>query len=356
MASPVTNFGKVTVSTGYDAAATSIVLSSGHGSRLPTTFSFPIPWWNATDYSDPADDPQREIVTVTNRSTDTLTIVRGVEGTSASTKNTAGKTYKMVLSLTKAMWDSLPMPWGISGLTYQNNVTDATNDLDIVAGQCRDATNVDMLVLSALTKRSDAVWAVGTNAGMLDTGAVGNNNYYLWAIKRVDTGVTDVLSSLSSTAPTMPTNYTLKRLFGWFKRVGGTIVAFHTYEIEGGGLDYSWDSPTLDIDLATTLTTTRRTDALKVPLNFSVNASINVAIDDGSGPAVWIYCPDQADLAPSNTAAPLASGRMNVSGTPFQWTQQVRTSATGTIAARSNVATVDSYKVVTLGFTWARRT
>jgi hypothetical protein len=34
---------------------------------------------------------------------------------------------------------------------------------------------------------------------------------------------------------------------------------------------------------------------------------------------------------------------------------RVRTSATGTIAARANVATIDSYRVSTMGFTWARR-
>lgn len=31
----VKNFGKVTVNTGYDSSATSIVLSSGHGAKLP---------------------------------------------------------------------------------------------------------------------------------------------------------------------------------------------------------------------------------------------------------------------------------------------------------------------------------
>ena len=107
MGTPVTNFGKVTVSTTYDAVATSIVLTTGHGSRLPSTFPYPLTWWNATDNADPADDGNKEIVIVTNRSGDTLTITRAGEGTSASTKNTGGKVYKMVLGLTKAMWDSL---------------------------------------------------------------------------------------------------------------------------------------------------------------------------------------------------------------------------------------------------------
>lgn len=93
------NFGKVTVSTGYDAAAVTIVLNAGDGAKLPAV-SFNAVWWNALDYADPTDDPNREIVRVTNISTDTLTVTRAQEGTSASTKNTAGKVYKMIAGLT----------------------------------------------------------------------------------------------------------------------------------------------------------------------------------------------------------------------------------------------------------------
>ena len=93
------NFAKVTLSTGYDASATTVVLTTGGGALLPAV-SFNATWWNATDYSDPTDDPNVEIVRITNISTDTLTITRAQEGTSASTKNTAGKTYKMIAGLT----------------------------------------------------------------------------------------------------------------------------------------------------------------------------------------------------------------------------------------------------------------
>jgi hypothetical protein len=93
------NFAKGTVSQGYDASATSIVLNSGHGARFPA-IPFNATWWNITDYLDPADDPNVEIVRVTNISTDTLTVVRGQEGISASTKNTNGKTYKLAAGVT----------------------------------------------------------------------------------------------------------------------------------------------------------------------------------------------------------------------------------------------------------------
>lgn len=270
----------------------------------------------------------------------------GAAGTIPMSRAAASLKLAYVAALNKAIY----------GLTYANNGADATNDLDIAAGGCMDATGAYWITVAALTKQSDVAWAVGTAAGGLDTGAVGNSDYYIWAIVRSDTGVTDILFSLSSTAPTMPANYDFKRLIGWFKRVGGTIVAFTTYETEGGGLDFLWSSPTLDINLTNTLTTARRTDAVKVPVNFSVIASLNVVLADAGGVGTsYIYCPDQTDLAPSPTATPLFSNKVhNTNLTPNGAPMFVRTSATGTIAARSEI-TIDAYRVVTLGFTWARR-
>ena len=93
------NFAKTTLSTGYDAAALSVVLVAGQGAKLPTA-PFNVVWWDSTTYSDPSDDPNVEICRVTVIATDTLTITRAQEGTSASTKNTGGKTYKMIAGLT----------------------------------------------------------------------------------------------------------------------------------------------------------------------------------------------------------------------------------------------------------------
>lgn len=257
---------------------------------------------------------------------------------------TAGLAY--VAALNKAIY----------GLTYANNGSDATNDIDIATGGAMDATGAYWMTLaSALTKQSDAAWAVGTNAGWLDTGAIGNSDYYIWLIARSDTGVVDSLCSLSSTAPTMPANYDFKRLIGWFKRVGGAIVAFTTYETEGGGLELMWTAPTLDINLANTLTTSRRTDAVKVPLNFSTIAHLNVLINDTDINSFgWVYCPDHADLAPSATAAPLLNLKNNANTNVGQQ-MKIRTSSAGLIAARYSVATADLYAVSTMGFEWGRR-
>lgn len=102
----ITNFGKAQVSTGYDSTATSIVLAGGNGVKLPDP-PFNLVWWNATDYGDPSDDPNVEIVRCTGKSTDTLAVVRAQEDTIASAKNLSGKTYKMILAPTKKVFDDI---------------------------------------------------------------------------------------------------------------------------------------------------------------------------------------------------------------------------------------------------------
>jgi hypothetical protein len=246
----------------------------------------------------------------------------------------------------------------IYGLTYANNGSDATNDIDIAVGGAMDTTNVNFMVLaSALTKRLDAAWAVGTNQGGILSGAAADVDYNIWLIKRTDTDVVDVgFETVANATPTLPTNYTLYRKIGWFKRVSATIVAFTVIETAGGGIEMNWNSPTLDVNLANTLTTSRRTDAVKVPLQFSVRAHIRaMVIDNSSGFLAIVQNPGEAAAAPVGAAGtPLATFAVasGVRGEADLW---VRTSAAGLIAAQADLATVDSYAVVTLGFEWSRR-
>jgi len=100
------NFAIAVVAQGYDAAAVTINLSSGHGNLFPTP-PFNAVWWNATTYANPALDPNREIVRVTSKNVDQLTITRGQEtsdgGLTASAKNSAGAVYRLAQILTSKM-------------------------------------------------------------------------------------------------------------------------------------------------------------------------------------------------------------------------------------------------------------
>lgn len=116
----------------------------------------------------------------------------------------------------------------IYGLTLSNNAGDAVNDIDISAGECATDSAIPtlMILASALTKRLDAAWAVGTGNGGLDTGSIANTTYHVWLIQRSDTGVVDALFSASATSPTMPSGYDRKRRIGIIIRSAGAILPF----------------------------------------------------------------------------------------------------------------------------------
>jgi len=110
---PIKNLTKVTVLTGYNSTSTTIVLASGEGSKLPSPTvygAFNLVWYNSTDYNDPADDPYVEIVRCTAISSDTLTITRAQESTTAQNHNIVAKTYKMKMAVTKKIIEDLRIP------------------------------------------------------------------------------------------------------------------------------------------------------------------------------------------------------------------------------------------------------
>ena len=141
---PVKNFAKIEVSIGYDADDVSIVLKTDDGAKLPDPSAdgeFNLVWWNWTDYKDPSDDPNREIVKVTARSTDTLTIQRPVVGNNyngegsentAQTHNTADKVYKMILAPTKDFFDQV-VPTMLDGTTTDDTPAELESGIPITA-------------------------------------------------------------------------------------------------------------------------------------------------------------------------------------------------------------------------------
>lgn len=258
----------------------------------------------------------------------------------------------------------------IYGWTYQN-AADAVNDINIAAGGGMDETGVYWIETVATVKQLDAAWAVGVAQGGRDTGSIADGDWYIFAIARSDTGVADVIFSLSPTAPTMPTSYDFKRRLGWFQRASATIVAFRTYESDGGSLDYMWPDRLNDIDTTSLSMTRVLSSGLRVPKDFSTVATINVEVDQltdgGTEMGVNISNPDETNAAVVVGTAPIASagGRVvialsggdqdvaNVSSSTFQ-SQTVRTSATGQIALRASEL-LQHVIVSTVGFHWSRR-
>lgn len=224
------------------------------------------------------------------------------------------------------------------GLTLANG-TNATTDINIGVGECAsdDATvssRVYMALSSVLVKQLNNAWAVGTNAGGLDTGAIANTTYHVWVIQRPDTGVVDALFSVSATSPTMPANYTKKRRIGSILREAGAIVAF----TQDG--DY-FRRTTSILDINTNNPGTSAVSAtLSVPLGLTVHADVSVDVaDGGAGTDYILYLSDLAstDSAPSHTVAPLGhivnSSRANGTG----WAR-IRTNTSAQIRYRINAS------------------
>ena len=224
----------------------------------------------------------------------------------------------------------------IYGLTLSNNVTDATNDIDIAAGSAVDSTGaVSMLLATALGKRLDAAWAVGgtpgATVGGLDTGAVANATYYVYLIRRPDTGVVDVCFSASIVAPItggiIPTAYTQYRRIGAILRAGGTILAFSQ-----NGDEFLIKTPTLDVN-TTTQGINELFYVLSVPFGIVTQVIVSgYVLSAGVGTAVLLSAIDQTNPAvnPSFTANVQVNGQANA------YTTRLRTDTQSRIRARSN--------------------
>jgi hypothetical protein len=230
----------------------------------------------------------------------------------------------------------------LTGYTLSNNVADATNDIDIAAGVCMDSTNTSFIKLaSGITKRMDAAWAVGTNQGCLDTGSLSDQTYHLYAIKRLDTGVVDIIASADEDGPTMPDDYTVFRRIGSLPREAGAMIG-----ITQRGDQFLRKVAVRDVNGNQNSSASQR--VLSVPLGIQVDALIRVRAENASGWSVLFSALDVTDTAPSLVDAPLGDIG-GTAGVADRATLSVRTDVFGRIRARSTVNTTD-LQIITYGW------
>lgn len=85
---------------------------------------------------------------------------------------------------------------------------------------------------SPFTKHVDTAFSSGSGNGSLDTGSFAVNRvYYIWQIGLTAKSGSDILTSLSNSAPTMPALYTYKRLIGAFYYLDYDSGAYYQYYI-----------------------------------------------------------------------------------------------------------------------------
>lgn len=261
-------------------------------------------------------------------------IYGGVDGAATRLdKGTAGQVLTMNSGATAPEWGTVAsgLPLGyLSGLTIAH-AADTEHDITVAAGEARDATDAaDMVLASAITKRFDEEWAVGSTNGGFASGETlpASGTIHIWLIKRADTGVVDVFANDHATSgltPSLPTDYDYKRrIFSLRTNSSNNIINGDQW---GTGLNrtFMYDTPVLDV-ADTTAPTAAETIALSVPGGYVVKAIINAADNKaGSGGAVPYFSslngtdvqpaanPNASQTAPSAYYAGLVSVFTNTS-------------------------------------------
>jgi hypothetical protein len=227
----------------------------------------------------------------------TLTQVIGAVASGVSSFNT--RTGAVV-----GLADDVPWRGYLSGLTL--SAAGSTATYGIAAGTASDSTAVSAMRLASAYTKTASAWAVGTANGSLDTGTIAINTWYhVHLIQRPDTGIVDVLVSLSPTAPTLPTNYTLFRRIGSMKTDGsGNWMGFTQV-----GDEFLWLVAKGDINTTFGTSVTNQTLA-SVPTGVRVNALGIAGMLNAATASILMFSPDQTATTVINTPA----GNYNVVG------------------------------------------
>lgn len=258
-------------------------------------------------------------------------------GTAAVKSAPANGRIRMADSNQVDGWLDVPALRGmIGGLTLSNNAGDATNDIDIAAGGATDKdNNYYMNLAAAITgKQLDAVWAVGSNAGMRASGAaIANGTYHIFLIARPDTGVVDIAADTSVTGANIAANtnaaYTRVRRIGSILREGGSIVGF----VQNGDL-FERKTRAADVN-ATNPGAAAVTRTLSVPNGISVTAWVMALIFNGTtgNESCYLSALDATDSGPDRTT----TFSLAVGGTLSSWTAgdfYIRTNTASQIRSR----------------------
>jgi hypothetical protein len=239
----------------------------------------------------------------------TLTLKTTAGSTIHSDDNVSGyqeadADLQTVASSGLALWSG-----AIYGLTLSNNVSDATNDIDIATGVAMDSTNVSIGALTtALTKRLDANWTAGTGQGMRYSGAaITNTTYHLWLCWKAAGADVDVYADPSPVAATAlahlqaetgGSSYLYMRRIGSIVRVSNAIKAF----VQVGDI-FRWKGAIRDVNVSN-LGTTAVQYTLTVPTGLTtIEAFGSFYCNTNASRRVRIYSPQTNDDAAAEAGA-----------------------------------------------------
>lgn len=205
--------------------------------------------------------------------------------------------------------------------------------MPIAAGCGMDSTNNSVMILAAINKTT-AAWAVGTNLGGLDTGAIAINTWYkFFLIQRTDTGVVDVTFTIAAlaTGPAMPAGYSLFRYIGSAKTDGSS----QWIKFAQNGDVFEWVTTVSDFS-ATAPGTTAVSKTLTVPTGVVVRAILNAHLQCGAViPNLYLSSLAQTDEVPTAVISTLTLAFANDFASCYV---EVTTNASAQIRTRASAS------------------
>jgi len=216
------NNARTTLAGGISSGATSLTVVSGAGAKFPNPGGgdlFVATLVNLTTLIN-------EIIHVTARSGDVMTIVRGQEGTTAVAWN-SGDTIVMLCTagtqaafLQSATIQAPGVQGAVKNLKIKNSGGSPNTVFDVTADEAILEAPGGNTFKAVTVSVSPDITVSGANG--IDTGAVAASTWY--AVWLIYNGTTVAgLYSLSGTNPTMPATYTFKARMGWVRTTGGSI-------------------------------------------------------------------------------------------------------------------------------------
>lgn len=213
------------------------------------------------------------------------------------------------------------------GLTLSTAGSSGTFGISV--GAASDSANVLLLSLPSAFTKTTGTFSAGTGNGALDAGSIANNTWYHVFIIGSPVVSSDILFSLSPTAPTLPGGFTLFRWIGAMKTDGSAHwIAFSQKDGE-----FLWSIPIEDLTSTMPSNSSAQLLVLSVPTGIQVSSLFSMRGSYGSTvDFTLITSPDQADTASSGTQFTFFNSTAAVEA--FQ-PLNIRTDTSGRIRVRS---------------------
>jgi hypothetical protein len=209
------------------------------------------------------------------------------------------------------------MPKGhLHGLVRSNDAGDTAQDINVTAGEAQDTANGNNITLaSEITKKTDATWAAGDDAGGMASGVSLTNGMtlHVHVILNPTSGAVDVgfdssvtAANLLADAVVVAAGFTKYRRIGSIVLTAGATTVRNFTQYPGG--EFWPDVPVLDVS-ATNPGTSAVTETLaSVPTGVKMKAIMNVFLDGGANACqAYLSSLDTTDAAPSDSVAPLGA-------------------------------------------------